>query len=142
MTEGYVVDEVVESNCVSSRREAAMAVAASVFDFDGQLGIDLYLGEARERVDDYPPRPLRPSSSPWYFEWDAEALDERGEHEFLGLFTMRLANVTDEDIADLDTLDLPLIDYPPAGLHDAPISELVRWARGRLLSGAASPRSA
>ena len=118
-----------------------MAVTASVFDFDGQLGIDLYLGEARERVGDYPPRPL-PPMSPWYFEWDAEALDERGEHEFLGLFTMRLASVTDEDIAELDTLDLPLIDYPPADLYDAPISALVRWARGRLLSGAVSPRSA
>ena len=116
-----------------------MAVTARVFDFDGQLGIDLEL--ERERVGDDPPVALRPSS-PWWFEWDAEALDERGEYVFLGLFTSRLADVTDADIDELDGLALPLVDYAPAGLHHAPISDLVRWARGRLLDGTVKPRSA
>lgn len=108
-----------------------MAVKASVFDFDGQLGIDLYLDEARERIGDDPPWPIR-QASPWLFEWDAVALDERGEHEFLGLFTHHLADVTEEDIDDLDRLSLPRIDYSPAGLQDARISDLVRWACQRL----------
>jgi hypothetical protein len=118
-----------------------MAVTATLFDFDGQLGIDLHLEEARERVRDDPPVPIR-AASPWIFEWDAEALDERGQHEFLGLFTSRLSDVTDADLDELDTLPLPRIDYPPAGLRDARISSLVRWARGRLLAGIVKPRSA
>ncbi|HZO27510.1 MAG TPA: hypothetical protein VFH48_16140 [Chloroflexota bacterium] len=118
-----------------------MAVTARLFDFDGQLGVDLHLDEARERVRDDPPAPIRPES-PWIFEWDAAALDERGQHEFLGLFTSRLVDVTDTDIDDLDTLPLPRVDYPPAGLRDASLSDLVRWARRRLLSGAIKPRSA
>lgn len=118
-----------------------MAVTAALFDFDGQLGIDLHLDEARERVRDDPPVPIR-STSPWIFEWDAAALDQRGQHEFLGLFTSRLADVTDTDIDELDTLPLPLVDYSPAGLRDAPVSDLVRWARRRLLAGAVKPRSA
>ena len=118
-----------------------MAVTASVFDFDGQLGIDLYLGEALERVGDLPPRPIRPNS-PWLFEWDAEALDERGEYIFLSLFTPYLTRVTDDDITELDGLGLPLVDYPPAGLRDARISDLVRWARARLLARSVRPRSA
>jgi hypothetical protein len=117
-----------------------MAVAATLFDFDGQLGVDLHLDEARERVRDDPPVGLR-VASPWIFEWDAEALDERGQYEFLGLFTSRLSAITDADIDELDTVPIPLIDYPPAGLHSAPISDLVRWARGRLLAGAVKPRS-
>ena len=118
-----------------------MAVMATIFDFDGQLGIDLYLDEPRERMRDDPPVPVRPAS-PWIFEWDAEALDERGEYELLGLFTHQLAEITDADIDDLDTLSLPRVEYPPAGLRDAPISDLVRWARSRLLTGAVKPRSA
>jgi hypothetical protein len=118
-----------------------MAMTATVFDFDGQLGIDLHLGEVRERVRDDPPVPVR-STSPRIFEWDAEALDERGRHEFLGLFTASLADVTDVDIDELDTLPLPRIDYPPARLRDASVSDLVRWARHRLRTGAVKPRSA
>jgi len=118
-----------------------VAVIASLFDFDGQLGIDVHLDEPRERVRDDPPVPIKPDS-PWIFEWDAAALDERGEHIFLGLFTQRLAAVTGADIAELDTLPLPRVDYPPAGLRDAPISAIVRWARDRLLDGATTPRSA
>ena len=118
-----------------------MALTATLFNFDGQLGIDLHLDEARERVRDDPPVPIR-TASPWIFEWDAETLGERGQHEFLGLFTSRLSDVTDADISELDTLPLPLVDYPPAGLHDAPIATLVRWARDRLLTGAVRPRSA
>jgi hypothetical protein len=118
-----------------------MAVTASLFDFDGQLGVDLHLNEQRERVRDDPPVPIRPSS-PWIFEWDAAALDERDVHEFLGLFTHRLADVSDADIDELDALSLPRIDYPPAGLRDAPISDLVRWARRRLQTGAVKPRPA
>ena len=118
-----------------------MAVTATLFEFDGQLGVDLHLDEARERVRDDPPGSTR-SASPWIFEWDAAALDERGQYEFLGLFTSHLAEVTDADIAELDTLSLPRIDYPPAGLHNVPVSDLVRWAHRRLLSGATEPRSA
>jgi hypothetical protein len=118
-----------------------MAVTATVFDFDGQLGIDLHLDEARERVRDDPPVPVR-STSPWIFEWDAAAMDEHDQHVFLGLFTSRLVDVTDADVDELDNLPLPRVDYPPAGLHDAPVSDLVRWARRRLLTGVVKPRSA
>jgi hypothetical protein len=118
-----------------------MAVVASLFDFDGQLGLDLHLDEARERVRDDPPAPIRPSS-PWIFEWDAQAHDERGEHAFLGLFVHRLADVTDADIDELDTLALPRIDYPAAGLRDVPVSAVVRWARDRLLADTTRSRSA
>src|SRR5215213_6372819 len=118
-----------------------MAVTVTLFDFDGQLGLDFYLDEPRERVRDDPPVPIR-STSPWIFEWDAVALDESGQHELLGLFTSRLADVTDADIAELDTLPLPRLDYPPAGLRDVPVSALVRWARDRLLTGVVKPRSA
>ena len=118
-----------------------MAMTATLFDFDGQLGVDLLLDEARERVRDNPPVPIR-STSPWIFEWDAAALDERGQHEFLGLFTSCLADVTDADIDELDTLPLPRVDYPPAGLRDSLVSDLVRWARRRLLTGTSKPRSA
>ena len=118
-----------------------MAVIASLFDFDGQLGIDVYLDGVRERVRDDPPVPIR-TDSPWIFEWDAEALEEHGRHEFLSLFTTNLSAVTDADIDELDRLPLPPIDYPPAGLHDARISSLVRWARGRIRTGRIAPRSA
>jgi hypothetical protein len=118
-----------------------MAVTATLFDFDGQLGIDLYMAEARERVRDDPPAPVR-VRSPWIFEWDAEVLDEHGRYELLGVFTSRLSAVTDADIEELDTLPLPRIDYPPAGLHDVPVSSLVRWARDRLHDGHIKTRSA
>jgi hypothetical protein len=118
-----------------------MAVTVSLFEFDGQLGLDLRLDEQRERVRADPPSPLR-STSPWIFEWDAKELDKRDEHEFLGLFTHRLADVTDADIAELDALRLPRVDYPQAGLQDVPISDVVRWARARLLAGSVEPRSA
>jgi hypothetical protein len=118
-----------------------MAVMVQVFDFDGQLGIDLHLDAGRERVRDDPPVPVG-STSPWIFEWDAEELDERGEHRFMGLFTHRLADVTDGDIDELDALSLPRVDYPPAGLHDARVSDIVRWARSRAQSTMRKPRSA
>lgn len=118
-----------------------MAVTATLFDFDGQLGIDLHLDEARERVRDDPPVPVR-ATSPWIFEWDAAALDEHGQYVFLGLFTSRLADVSDADVDDLDSLPLPRVDYPPAGLQNVTVSDLVRWARRRLLTGVVKPRSA
>jgi hypothetical protein len=82
------------------------------------------------------------SISRWIFEWDAEALDERGEHRFVGLFTHRLADITDHDIDALDALSLPLVDYPPAGLREVRVSDIVRWARSRVHVAVRKPRSA
>src|SRR4051812_18123331 len=118
-----------------------MAVTVTLFDYDGQLGIDLYLDQIRERVRDDPPGSFSPVS-PWIFEWDAEALDERDEHEFLSLFTPSLADLSDDDIDELDRLPLPQVDYPPAGLRDVRISDLIRWARRHQPGGRVKPRSA
>jgi hypothetical protein len=47
----------------------------------------------------------------------------------LSLEVLDVANVTDHWLDKVDTLDLPRVDVPEAGLTDASIADVLRWAR-------------
>lgn len=110
-----------------------MALSASLYRVDCQLGLDVRLGEQRERVRDDPPADSPIDWSAWVFEWDADALDE-GRREFLGLFVARLDRVTDKEIDALDHLPLACVDVPDLRLINVPVSTVVRRARDSLLA--------
>ena len=114
-----------------------MALTASLYRVDRALGLDVRLGEDRERVRDDPPGGSRVDWSAWVFEWDADALQE-GRHEILGLFLARLDRVTDAEILALDRLSLPRVTVPDLGLIDASVSTVIRRARDAFVGGAAS----
>ena len=109
-----------------------MAVNAGIYYSDLQFSIDLYPGEPRERIGDDPPAGELPPDSPFWFEWDGDKL-ERGEYEFLGLSVHGgLARVSDAQIQGLDTVPLPRVACPDAGIADATVAEVLRWARDNL----------
>ncbi len=117
-----------------------MALTASLYRSDRALGLDVHVGQDRERVRDDPPNGSRADWSAWVFEWDADALED-GRHDFLGLFLARLDRVTDAEIVALDRLALPHVTVPDLVLTDASISTVVRHARDALI-GSATSRSA
>ena len=105
-----------------------MAVNAGIFYSDGLFALDLYPGEARERVGDQPPEIQLTRRSPLWFEWDGEQL-ERGEYEFVGLKVFSLEHLTDDDLRALERLRLPRVSCPEAGLVDVEVVDVVRWAK-------------
>ncbi len=105
-----------------------MAVNAGIFYSDGLFAIDLYLGEARERIGDAPPGVELARQSPLSFEWDGEKL-ERGEYDFVGLEVFSLEHLTEQDVRVLGQIPLPRVTCTDAGLVDVAVADVVRWAK-------------
>ena len=106
-----------------------MAVDADLMLEGGHLDLQLHLDEPRERISDDPPElpDFAPGSTTWLY-YDGAAL-ERGEHEFLGIEVSDVAKLSDQDIAAIERLHLPRVNVPQAGLLDASIVDVLRWAR-------------
>ena len=101
-----------------------MAMVAGITHYDGSLSIDLYPSTPKSGVVDFPDA----REWPFDFNYDDEKL-ARDEHEFLGLFVLDVSLITDKWLAELDKVALPRVDVPEAGLFDATISDVLRWAR-------------
>lgn len=101
-----------------------MAIRASVYHDTSMLSIDLYPDEGREWVSDLPDD----RAWPFDFDWDAQKL-EHGEYDLGGVRVGDVRLVSDYWLDELDTLALPNVDVPDAGLFDAKISDVLRWAR-------------
>ena len=106
-----------------------MAVEARVHLEGRHLDLQLYADERRSRVSDDPPelRGFSFGSTTWPY-YDGEKLD-RGEYEFVGIEVSSIGDLTDKDIAAIERLDWPRVNVPQAGLLDASIADVLRWAR-------------
>lgn len=107
-----------------------MAIEASVYCDDGLVGLMLLPIGAREKVGDIPNvKGYDPSGRLWFY-WDAEKLlGEHEEYDFLGIEINDISMLHDDDLAVIDQLHLPRVDVPEVGLYDAPVSDVLRWAR-------------
>jgi hypothetical protein len=105
-----------------------MAVAADVFYSDGSFNLDLYPNEPRERVGADPPVPSFDPDSPVWFYWDGKKL-ERGEYELVGVTIVDLDLLTEEAIAEAERVPAPRIDCSQAGLFEARLTDVLRWAK-------------
>jgi hypothetical protein len=106
-----------------------MAVEAAVHYDDGLVGLMLLPIGAREKVGDDPNvEGYDPGGRLWFY-WDAEKLYGTEEYDFLGLEINDIGMLRDEDLTVIDQLDLPHVDVPEAGMYDAPIADVLRWAR-------------
>lgn len=101
-----------------------MAVKAEVFQHDGWFAVGLYPDEQREWTSDVPDD----RQWPFYFQWDAKKL-EADIYDFGGIEVLDVSHITDEWLAALDKLHLPRVDVAEAGLSEASISDVLRWAR-------------
>lgn len=82
----------------------------------------------RNFVADDPRLPeFTPPTLVWWY-WDADKL-RRGAREFLGIEVADIAALRENDLAVLDTLDLPRVICPEAGLPDGTVADVLRWAR-------------
>lgn len=106
-----------------------MAVAATLYHDDGFVGLMLCLDEQREKVGDDPSIANYDPGDRLWFYWDADRLLNRDEYVFLGIEVNDIGLLRDEDLDAIDHLDLPLVDVPVAGMSDARISDVLRWAR-------------
>lgn len=106
-----------------------MAVDAELTLEGGHLNLDLYPGERRVRVSDDPPElpDFDPGSTTWPY-YDGDAL-ERGEYEFVGIEIADMARFRDEDLAALETLNLPRVTCREQGLIDVSVADALRWAK-------------
>lgn len=107
-----------------------MAVEASLDCVDGLVGLFLSIAKDREKIGDDPNiAGYDPGDRLWFY-WDAEKLlGENEEYDFLGIEINDIGMLRDEDLAIIDRLDLPHVDVPEVGMFDAPISDVLRWAR-------------
>jgi hypothetical protein len=101
-----------------------MAVAAGITHYDGFVSVELFPGVQKAGVVSMPDK----RDWPFEFDYDDEKL-AAGEREFLGIEVLDVSLITDYWLAELDKLDLPRVDVPEAGLTDASIADVLRWAR-------------
>lgn len=101
-----------------------MAITAALLYLDGVVFLDLLPDVRRARVSSDPDG----RNWPFYFYYDDEKLS-RDEREFVGIEVLDVSNITDEWLTNLDTLVLPRVDVPEAGLFNVTISDVLRWAR-------------
>lgn len=101
-----------------------MALKAKLDHFDGNVTLDLYPTEQRQWIAD------DPDSRDWslYVYADLEKLDQ-GVYEIVAIEALDVSDITDEWLAALNELDLPLVDVPDAQLSNVSISDVLRWAR-------------
>ncbi len=107
-----------------------MAVVADFFYSDGTFDLDFFPDEPRERIGADPPVPDFDPDSPVWFYWDGIKLRD-GEHELLGVTVLDLDLLTEEAICEVERVPAPKIDCPEAGLQDAPLADVLRWAKRR-----------
>jgi hypothetical protein len=107
-----------------------MVVEASIHCDDGLVGLMLLPIGAREKVGDIPNvEGYDPSGRLWFY-WDAEKLlGKNEEYDFLGIEINDISMLWNEDLAIIDQLELPHVDVPEAGMFNASISDVLRWAR-------------
>jgi hypothetical protein len=101
-----------------------MALTAELIHIDGLVFLDLLPGAVRARVSSDPDD----RNWPFYLYYDDERL-ARGERELLGIEVLDVSNITDEWLANLDTLELSRVDVPDIGLFDVTVGQVLRWAR-------------
>jgi len=58
----------------------------------------------------------------------------RGHKELVAIEHSCLADLSEKDLQGVDTLEVPLLDIPEAGLKDARLSDVLRWAHRTYLS--------
>lgn len=77
----------------------------------------------------------RPDDRNWPFDFSYDdAKFARGKREFLGIEVLDVSLITDYWLAELEKLDLPRVDVPEAGLTNATIADVLRWAREKFPS--------
>jgi len=118
-----------------------MAVIAELFHDSGFVAIDLEQSKDREIVADDPAVPGFTLPRWAWFYWDAEKL-ERGEREFAGLEILDIGRLDDTDLTGIERLGLPHVDCPEAGLYDATVADVLRWAKGAYAGRAEAGRKA
>lgn len=101
-----------------------MAIKTTIYHDDGLVAVDLFPGTPKAGIVDFPDDRVWPFD----FNYDDEKL-ARGEREFLGIEVLDVSLITDEWLAELERLDLPRVDVPEAGLADATVAGVLRWAR-------------
>jgi hypothetical protein len=101
-----------------------MAIVAGITHYDGFVSVELYPDVQKAGVVSMPDE----RDWPFDFDYDDEKL-AAGEREFLGIEVLDTSNITDYWLEELEKLDLPRVDVPEAGLTDASIADVLRWAR-------------
>ncbi len=104
-----------------------MAIDARIWRYDGFVALQLHPSLRRERIE-APSRIAGLDGVPLLFYWDAEKLD-RGERELLGVEALDIRRLRDEDLELLSAAPFPRLDCPDAGLYDATVADVLRWAK-------------
>jgi hypothetical protein len=108
-----------------------MAVDADLYMRGGQVDLQLYMGQPKDRVSDDPPElpNFDPGSTTWLY-YDGDHL-ERDEYEFLSIEVSDIGRYGDDDIAVVERLDAPRVNVREHGLVDVSVADVLRWARAR-----------
>jgi hypothetical protein len=118
-----------------------MAVRAELYRDRTIVGVTLFPeGRGSSIADDIEVPGFSPDTVIWWY-WDEEKL-MRHEREFLGIEVTNIAALTEADFAALDAADLPRIDSPEAGLADATLADVLRWAQREYLAAHQPPLTA
>ena len=108
-----------------------MALIADVLIDGASVSIELHRSRNAAVVADDPDMPdtaeLALPRWRWIF-WDAEKL-EHGEREFAGLELLDVTHLDEAAIDSIERLDLPRLDCRDAGLYDATVADVLRWAK-------------
>jgi hypothetical protein len=81
--------------------------------------------EPIERLADSPDDVALPGV--FYPLWDADKL-ERGVWELAGVLVPRTSAVSEKHLRALDRLETPRVDCKEAGMIDATVADVLRWA--------------
>jgi hypothetical protein len=115
-----------------------MAVRADLYRDHTIVGVTLFPdGRGSSIADDIDVPGFAPDTMIWWY-WD-EAKLMRDERDFLGIEITNIAALTEADFAALDAVDVPHIDSPEAGLRDATLADILRWAQREYLAAQQSP---
>lgn len=106
-----------------------MAIDAVVDHVDGLVGLFLLPIGAVEKVSDDPVVPGYKVPSYLYFYWDAVKLEEKNEYDFLGIEITDIGRLCDTDLEVIDSLNLPRVNVPEAGIVNSTVADVLRWAR-------------
>jgi len=106
-----------------------MAIDAVIDGFDGVVGLFLLPIGAREKDNDDPVVPGYETPGYIYYYWDAVKLEEQHEYGFLGVEVIDINCLNDRDLEVMDSLNLPRVNVPEAGIVDSSVGDVLRWAR-------------
>ncbi len=118
-----------------------MAIASDMYRDGSLVDVMLYPDERRMRIADDSDVPgFSPNTWVWWYLDEDKLL--RGEREFLGVEIADITALTESDFAALDAADLPRIDSPEAGLKNAALADVLRWAQQQYLAAQQPPQPA